>query len=390
MSPRRQIRCDTTWFTEWRARQISDPVERLRFLKKAGPIPLAAEPETKPRRISRIWALALLAAPVFFLLARAAGRFEPNPAPEPVRVIPRQQAAPRPESLPEIWQVERTADYETYSNGLRIENRFATSNRPRSCVAFRMDPAAGPITERLKDPAGIVFHTTESTQAPFEADQNGRLQLIGESLLAYVRGKRAYHFVIDRFGRVHRIVAETDAANHAGHSVWADERRLYINLNDSFLGVSFEAHTEPGQDEASINPAQSHAAAILTQMLRVRYRIPAGNCVTHAQVSVNPSNMRVGYHTDWASSFPFEQVGLPDNYTEPLPALWACGFEYDPAFLRSGGSRLYDGVAMAEEKVRRAAAEARLPVVQYRKLLRKQYQEKTAALYGSARIRGEK
>jgi len=48
---------------------------------------------------------------------------------------------------------------------------------------------------------------------------------------------------------------------------------------------------------------------MLTDMLRKRYGIPAGNCVTHAQVSVNPSNLLIGYHIDWASSF-FRPVRL--------------------------------------------------------------------------------
>jgi N-acetyl-anhydromuramyl-L-alanine amidase AmpD len=45
------------------------------------------------------------------------------------------------------------------------------------------------------------------------------LKRIGESLLAYVRRKQAYNFVIDRFGRVYRVVPESDAANHAGNSI---------------------------------------------------------------------------------------------------------------------------------------------------------------------------
>ena len=71
-------------------------------------------------------------------------------------------------------------------------------------------------------------------------------------------------------------------------------RFLYLNLNESFLGVAFEAQSGPPGEEPEINPAQVRAAADLTEMLRARYGIPPGNCVTHAQVSVNPSNMRVG------------------------------------------------------------------------------------------------
>src|SRR5215472_17626031 len=119
--------------------------------------------------------------------------------------------------------------------------------------------------------------------------------------------------------------------NHAGYSVWADEKWAYVNLNESFLGVSFEARTVPGQKEADISPARVRAAAMLTEVLRSRYGIPTANCVTQAQVSVNPSHLRVGYHTDWASGFPYQEVGLPDNYRQPLASLWAFEFEYDPA-----------------------------------------------------------
>ena len=167
--------------------------------------------------------------------------------------------------------------------------------------------------------------------------------------------KFAYHFLIDRFGRVYRVVAESDAADHAGPSLWADGRWLYVNLNRSFLGVSFEARTEPGQSESGASPAQVRAAAMLTEMLRSRYGIPAANCVTHAQVSVNPANMQVGYHTDWASGFPFEQVGLPNNYAQALPAVWAFGFLASADFRAATGERMAEGVDRAEETVRAGA-----------------------------------
>jgi hypothetical protein len=115
-------------------------------------------------------------------------------------------------------------------------------------------------------------------------------------------------------------------------------------------------------------------------MLRGRYKILAANCVTHAQVSVNPSNMQMGYHTDWASGFPFEQLGLPDNYVRALPALWAFGFEYDPGFLRLAESGVYRGVELAEDNLRRSAAESGLPPVAYRKMLQKRYRERLAEL----------
>jgi hypothetical protein len=292
--------------------------------------------------------------------------------------------APPASSASPVWLVDRSVESETYSNGLRIDTRFETASHRRAYLAFPADrPARGSGAVRRTQPAGIVFHTTESRQIPFEASANGALKRIGESLIDFVRRRHAYHFLIDRFGRVYRIVLESDAAEHAGHSVWSDDAWLYLNLNESFLGVSFETKTEPGQEDPTVSPAQIHAAAMLTEMLRGRYGISAGNCVTHAQVSVNPENMRVGYHTDWASSFPFAQLGLPDNYARPLPALTEFGFEYDATFVHWAGTRLYAGVELAEQELIRDAAAAGVTPVKWRKMLRKRYRARLAQALGT-------
>jgi len=298
-------------------------------------------------------------------------------APGPAHTSP---VTVRVEQTPEIWQVEKTGDFETYSNGLRIDNRFAIANHPRSYRAFSALQAEDIRGERRSVPAGIVFHTTESLQAPFEQRENTVLKRIGESLLAYVKLKRAYNFVIDRFGRVYRVVQESDAANHAGNSIWSDSKWLYVNLNQSFLSVSFETQTSPGQLASAVNPAQVRSAAMLTAMLRMRYGIPAGNCVTHAQVSVNVSNMRIGYHLDWASSFPFEQLGLPDNYALPLPSVSLFGFEYDSTFERAAGVRLYQEARLAEQVLRENAAAAHLQVPVYRRALQVRYRSQLAVV----------
>jgi hypothetical protein len=369
---------------EWFAgRVIADPVVRLRFLKAVGPLP---EPPPAPpappaprklRHVIRLLLLLLLPLVVLasFFLVRAAARATPSGA--PVRRFRAAAAAPGQQPT-EVWEVENSGEAETYSNGLRIDNHFAVANHRRSYRAFPADLPEGDAGPLRSQPVGIVFHTTESLQAPFEAQQNGVLKRIGESLLEYVRRKRAYNFLIDRFGRVHRVVIEDDAANHAGFSVWSDEKWVYLNLNESFLGVSFEAQSPPAQVEAEITTAQVRAAAMLTEMLRGRYGILAADCVTHAQVSVNPSNMRMGYHTDWASSFPFAQLGLPDNYARASPALWAFGFEYDPEFQHLAETGVYRGIALAEDGLRKNAAEFGLAPAAYRKMLQKRYRERLA------------
>jgi hypothetical protein len=275
-----------------------------------------------------------------------------------------------------VWPVEQTSQYDLYSNGLRIENSLEISNQPRSYSLIGRDSGA-PGPQRAQ-PAGIVFHLTESPQASFEPGQKSALKRIGEGLLMYVRNKRAYHFVIDRFGRVHRIVVESDAANHAGNSIWADSQWLYLNLNESFIGVAFEARTQADQPPA--NDPQLRAARLLTEMLRGKYNLPAENCVTHAQVSVNPENMRIGWHTDWGNALAFKELGLPDNYEIPNPALYMFGFEYDQAYLNAAGPGLRKGLSLAEEQLRSSAVDRSLTTEQYRKILQQRYRNARSAL----------
>ena len=311
MGPKRQSESDSRPVVDWLAGQIHDPVAKLRFLKvvTANDRPASAKAWTRRRYVPA----AILCTVAVLFLVKAKARVE-TPAPHTTLAAAPLPVASRPAGgPPPIWQVEKNAEFEIYSNGLRIETRYEVSTHPRRYVAFATGGSGREAGEIRNTPAGIVFHATESRQAPFEERENRVLKKLGESTLDYVRRKCAYNFVIDRFGRVYRVVRESDAANHAGFSLWADERWTYINLNESFLGVSFEAGAVPGR-ETAISPAQERAAAVLVEMLRSRYPIAAADCVTHAQVSVNPDNMRVGYHTDWASGFPYESIGLPNNY----------------------------------------------------------------------------
>ena len=359
--------------TELVARCICDPVIRLRFLRAVAPRPRLYDERPGPSRaffrylLLAIVPLTLIAA---FLVVRAAARV---PAPESWEQPAGLSRSVRSPALPEVWMVEKDASEEVFSNGLHIDTRFAVSNHPRSYLAFPLNGASGGRAVRRSVPAGIVFHTTESLQIPFEARQNRALKRIGESLLEYVGRRCAYHYLIDRFGRVFRVVAEQDAANHAGYSVWADDHWRYINLNESFLGVSFEARTQEGQSDAHLSPAQVRSAAMLTELLRGRYRIPVTNCVTHLQVSVNPGNMCVGYHTDWASGFPFEQVGLPDNYALTLPSVVAFGFVCDSAVREAAGPRLLRAIELAEEAFEQRAAAAGMRLPAYRKTAQREY-----------------
>jgi hypothetical protein len=356
------------------ATYIQDPVVRLRFLKAVAPVAATPARLRQIRRFYLLTAIVLAAALAVLIPAVSLSRLRASvPAqnrPAPVRPAVRPIIKMR--EAVDVWLVEKTGKSETYSNGLRIDNRFLVTTHPRSYLAF---PADGSQPVRRAEPVGMVFHTTESQQASFEASENPVLKRIGESLLEYVRRRRAYNFVIDRFGRVYRVVAEDEAANHSGYSAWADENWCYVNLNESFLGISFEAVSPPAQRDAEISPAQVRSAAMLIEMLRHRYHIPALNCVTHAQISVNPGNMRVGFHLDWASGFPFEATGLPDNDASALPSLWAFGFDYDSNLTSRVGTRMRAGIEGGEALLERRAAAAGLPVREYKKGLRRRYRE---------------
>jgi hypothetical protein len=241
-------------------------------------------------------------------------------------------------------------------------------------VAFPREGLDSSDFELRAAPAGIVFHSTESDAAPFEERHNSSLKRLGKLLLDYVREKRAYHFLVDRFGRVYRVVEESDAAHHAGYSVWADADWLYLYLNTSFLSVAFESQ------RGGMTPAQLRSGRMLTEMLRSKYHIAETNCVTHAQVSVNPGNMRIGYHTDWAADFPFAQMGLPNNYSHPLPALYLLGFDYDSTYLEASGGMLRQALSTSEQMVRDQGLLRGISASHYKEFLRQRYRNKTAAL----------
>jgi len=357
------------YVVEWRAQRLSDPIARLRYLhRRLGP------GRVRPPDRRRNWkALSLIPALGCFFIPGFKATNTDELAPPPAPHIALNSGVI--ETFANVWLVEKTGDFETYSNGLRIDDRYAVSNEPRNPYpVFRtsqLDPAHA---ELRAQPAGIVYHTTESDQATFEQGQNAALKKIGKEVLAFVKHNHCYHFLIDRFGQVFRIVEESDVAYHAGNSVWADTGAVYVNLNTSFLGVAFETQTQPGE-QPSANPAQIHAARVLTQMLRAKYRIPESNCVTHAQVSVNPDYMLVGYHTDWAANFPFLEVGLNDNYAAPVASIYIFGFDYNAMFVHVTGWRLWQGLELAEDQLRAQAAAQGVTLGQYRRLLREQYRQ---------------
>ncbi len=266
-----------------------------------------------------------------------------------------------------IWQVEENSASTLYSNGLEVRREFATNSRQRAYHTFSTVNLAR-SAEEFTAPAGIVYHTTESLLLPLKPAEARKLVRTREDLLQHVRNDKLYNFVIDRFGQVFRVVPEDEVALHAGHSIWADNERVYDGLNESFIGVAFETRTGDFAE-----PAQIRAARLLTEYLRGRYGIAESNCVTHAQVSVNRENMRIGYHTDWATDFPFEQLGLHQGYLTALPSIALFGFTYDREFLDAIGGEPWPGVTTAEESIEREASARGENTQAYRRQLQDRY-----------------
>jgi len=367
----RSLRRSALRLLEWRARRVPDPVARLQFLQRR----VAGQSRFKPKTTALRWRTPAIALGIGLAGAALLRPWASLPTPRKpfqAHAIVRQANYPAA-SVSAVWLVESSQRSDLYSNGLRVENQFLTETAPRRYLAFARLHGGDLEGEWRTRPVGIVFHTTESHIAPFEEDQNRELRRDGEGLLEYVSRRRSYHFAIDRFGRVFRIVKESDYANHAGNSVWADQERIYVNLNQSFFGVAFEARTNANGEENPANAAQIHAARILVEMLRARYAIRAENCVAHAQVSVNPANGRAGFHRDWAANLPFGELGLSNNYKRPLASAEVFGFEPDAALLEAGA--LGDGIEEARKKLRAEAASRELTTARYRAILQSEYRD---------------
>jgi hypothetical protein len=348
-----------------RAAKIRDGVRKLKFLRRELRETDLYEEDSTPAVPTSAVLATLITAFAFALTGTNVSKYPQLVETRPALVA----AAAAKQSVEKIWLVEKTPDYWVYSNGLQIRTEYLAESRVRHYPTWSRRGLVQDATESAI-PAGIVFHTTESLMLPLEAGEAHSLVRTRKALLGYVRSGRLYNYVIDRFGQVFQVVPDDEVAFHAGHSVWADDRSVYVGLNDSFLGVAFEARTDRS---LTYDAAQIRSGRMLTDLLRGEYSIPASNCVTHAQVSVNPANMQIGYHTDWAANFPFREFGLPDGYATALPSIELFGFSYNHQFLEAIGGKPWPGLLAAEADLRRAAEAKKSSDASYRDFLQRRF-----------------
>lgn len=301
--------------------------------------------------------------------------------------VPTVQAADAAKYLPDyrpekIWLVERKGNYERYSNGGRILTDYETDNHSRGYYRLGRGTQATDMTAQHQ-PVGIVYHTSESDLIPFIAANNDSIEVHTRGLLEYAQRHKSYNYIIDRYGQIYRIVRDEQAADHAGHSIWGDRQNVYVGLNDSFLGVCFETTTKAGADE-QLTEAQLIAGRLLTAILRSSYQIDDTNCVAHGLVSVNPSNMLIGYHHDWVRNFPFEAMGLSDKYKVAPASISEFGFTYDGELVSRLDGVMWPGVKTAEEEFQRRAEQAGVKPEDLRRRMRDLYREQMNL---SARLR---
>jgi hypothetical protein len=300
-----------------------------------------APPIDRRTRASLLLTRAAMAAAVVVVVAGVALATWSLPKPAAVvkaaPPLPQAPVAEAPATLPAgitpaaVWLVEKGEGWEQYSNGLRIDTGHAVAGDPRR---FRVFDEHGALLPELHDqPVGILFHTSESDIWPLEAAFNESLRDSSQRLLRYLQRNRTYHYLVDRFGRVFRVVNEESKANHAGFAVWSRPGAVYLSLNNAFLGVAFESRWEGGA-ALPITQAQLAAGRSLTEYLRQRYDIPADMCVAHGLASVNPKKHLIGHHMDWSRGFPWEAFGLPDQYRREAPSVGMFGFGYDDDFLK--------------------------------------------------------
>jgi hypothetical protein len=284
-----------------------------------------------------------------------------------------------------VWFVGKKGNIESWSNRAKIRTEFETNSEQRRYYAIPRgsDSLGG---ELRSDIVGIVYHTSESHIDPFTPEYSESIQRSTQGLIQYViRPDKKYNYLIDRIGDIYRIVRDDQAAYHAGHSIWADNKNIYVGLNHSFIGICFESTVKSGADEI-LTEAQIKSGRELTDVLRSKYNIDDANCTTHGLVGISKETGFIGRKQDWIRNFPFDLMGLTDKYKVSLPSVSEYGFTYDDEVLQKLDGKLWEGAIIAEREFKKRAEKAGKDPETLRLQLLERYKAQFYAQYNGAPI----
>jgi len=106
---------------------------------------------------------------------------------------------------------------------------------------------------------------------------------------ANAKSRVSSHYVIDKDGSMYQCVREVERAAHAGVSKMPDGRE---DVNDFSIGIEL-VNLNDGQDPYP--PEQMDSVVALVQYLADKYKIPAENVVTHAEIAPNRKTDPLGF-----------------------------------------------------------------------------------------------
>ena len=118
-----------------------------------------------------------------------------------------------------------------------------------------------------------------------------------------------YHYLIDRFGRVFRVVEEKDKANHAGHLGLERGRPRLPEPERRHDRASRSRRAGRAAGRCRSRAPSSRRGAASPTTCAHKWSIAPEMCVTHGLASVNPKKHLIGHHLDWARGFPFAAFG---------------------------------------------------------------------------------
>mgnify|MGYP001178412977 CR=1 FL=1 len=136
-------------------------------------------------------------------------------------------------------------------------------------IEIRLSPNFSPKTRKSKDIKVIVIHYT-GMQSKIESVEK----------LSCPKHKVSCHYLIDRQGRVLKMVNENKIAWHAGKSKWKN----FSDLNSNSIGIELVNKGHEFGYEKFTN-SQINKLIQLCQILRIKYKIKNSNIVGHSDIA---------------------------------------------------------------------------------------------------------